>query len=197
MENLRRRVIYRQKQSSKGWRRYSVRMSTQRQYGESESKWYITSSKWGSNMYINAPETGRDSCEYYAYTDLNFINEVMLENANVNDLEMIQQLRHNPAKKNMWILLFLARRNNYRLKKNPKKCAERKKRTGIIIFTVLHVLKLYSTMRVTTLSFNGAACKSKRYWNHCKRFWSMYMAQSSIKKSNRLPHIIRNPLRTV
>jgi hypothetical protein len=50
-------------------------------------------------MYINAPETGRDSCEYYAYTDLNFINEVMLENANVNDLEMIQQLRHNPEKK--------------------------------------------------------------------------------------------------
>ena len=99
MENLRRRVIYRQKQSSKGWRRYSVRMSTQRQYGESESKWYITSSKWGSNMYINAPETGRDSCEYYAYTDLNFINAVMLENANVNDLEMIQQLRHNPEKK--------------------------------------------------------------------------------------------------
>ena len=52
-------------------------------------------------MYINAPETGRDSCEYYAYTDLNFINAVMLENANVNDLEMIQQLRHNPEKKHV------------------------------------------------------------------------------------------------
>lgn len=77
-------------------------------------------------MYINAPETGRDSCEYYAYTNLNFINEMMLENANVNDLEMTQQLRHNPEKTHL-NPIFLARRNNYRLKGIPKNVQKEKR----------------------------------------------------------------------
>ena len=40
--------------------------------------------------------TRRDSREYHAYTDLNFIKEVMLKNAKMKDLEMIQQFRIAP-----------------------------------------------------------------------------------------------------